>query len=295
MFIQRKSLFPVLLVVALFAAAPRQTMAQVESAVCKQVDHLHAAPGRWTGQWYVLESDNFEIRCEKTAAPAKALAEQAESLRESLASKWLGKPSADRWQPACQIFLYASKRSYVGAVGPGSERTAGSSLVNVDKGQISGRRIDLLGDDAEFLSAALPHELTHVLLRDRFVSTAPPRWADEGMATLADTEAKQGRHRKDLMAALADGTTFHPANLLAMDDYPRADRFGAFYGESVSLTKFLVERATPQQFVDFVERAKQVGYDAALQSCYGINGARELDREWRQSLNPIQLASNSGR
>ena len=199
-------------------------MAQGESGDCKQVNHPHAAPGRWIGQWYVLESDNFEIRCEKTAAPAKALAEQAESLRDNLASKWLGKPSADRWHPACQIFLYASKRTYVGAVGPGSERTAGSSLVNVEKGQVTGRRVDLLGDDAEFPSAALPHELTHVLLRDRFVSTAPPRWADEGMATLADTEAKQGRHRKDLMAALADGTTFHPANLLVMDDYPRPYR-----------------------------------------------------------------------
>jgi hypothetical protein len=145
------------------------------------------------------------------------------------------------------------------------------------------------------MSAALPHELTHVVLRDRFTSAPSPRWADEGMATLADTEAKQGRHHKDLMTALANGTTFRAANLLAMDDYPQADRFGAFYGESVSLTKFLVDRATPQRFVEFVERAGREGYDAALRFCYGINGARELDRERRQSLNPIELESYSGR
>lgn len=78
------------------------------------------------------------------------------------------------------------------AVGPGSEHTVGSSLVTVDKAKIASRRIDLLGDQTEFLTAALPHELTHVILRDRLMSTPPPRWADEGMAVLADTEAKQG-------------------------------------------------------------------------------------------------------
>ena len=93
------------------------------------------------------------------------------------------------------------------------------------------------------------------------------------------------------MTAFSDGTTFRAATLLAMDGYPPADRVGTFYGESVSLTKFLVDRVTPQQFVEFVVRAQQDGYDAALQGCYGIDGEHQLDRQWRQNLNPMQLAS----
>lgn len=288
-----KSFSAIAVAIASCALLPGRALAQADAGQCKAANPAHVGHGGWRGQWYVLETDSFQVYCEKTASPAKDLAERAETLRTALTSKWLGKSSPDAWQPRCQVFLYASKRSYVAAVGPGSEHTVGSSLVNVDKGQITSRRIDLLADQTEFLSAALPHELTHVILRDRFTSAPPPRWADEGMATLADTEAKQGRHRKDLMSALADGTTFRAANLLAMDDYPGADRVGTFYGESISLTKFLVDQATPQQFVEFVVRANQVGYDAALQSCYGIVGARDLDQQWRQTLNPVQLASYS--
>jgi hypothetical protein len=291
---QRKLFSAILLATIAVAYAPIRAVAQCESDNCERAERPFVHGG-WHGQWYVLETDNFQVCCEKTSAPAKDLSDRAESLRDALESKWLGNTESDSWKPRCQVFLYASKSSYVAAVGPGSEHTVGSSLVNADKGQITSRRIDLLGDRTEFLSAALPHELTHVILRDRFTSAPPPRWADEGMATLADTPAKQGRHLKDLVDALADRSTFRAANLLAMADYPRADRVGTFYGQSVALTEFLVDRATPQQFVEFVARANQDGYDAALDACYGINGSRELDRQWRQNLNPVQLASYGGR
>ena len=273
---ESNSLLAIAVAIGCAAFAPSYVLAECGLGNCDTADSAQIRPAGWRGQWYVLTTENFEICCEKTAAPAKELAERAESLRNELKARWLGEASPGDWQPRCQIFLFGSKRSYVAAVGPGSEHTVGSSLVNADKGRITSRRIDLLGDQTEFLSAALPHELTHVILRDRFVSTPPPRWADEGMATLADTQAKQGRHHKDLMNALTSGTTFRAANLLAMDDYPRADRVGTFYGESIALTKFLVDRATPQQFVEFVSRATQDGYDDALESCYGIQGARIL-------------------
>jgi hypothetical protein len=242
-----------------------------------------------------LESASFEVCCQKSSAPAEQLVQRAESLRGELEAKWLGNESTHPWQPRCQILLYATKSAYIAAVGAGSKHTVGSSLVHVDRRQIVSRRIDLLGNQTEFLSAALPHELTHVVLRDRFIESPPPRWADEGMATLADTAAKQGRHRKDLMDALATGATFRAGALLALVDYPPANCVGAFYGESVSLTKFLVDRAGPQQFVAFVERANRDGYDAALTSCYGIVGAGELDRIWRDSVTPPQLTSVSVR
>jgi hypothetical protein len=281
----------IILAIACIALMPGGASAQCNSETCDCATAAQAKHGAWRGGWYVLETCNFQICCEQSESHAKDLAEHAESLRDSLELKWLGEPTASAWRPACQILLYASKRSYVAAVGRGSEHTVGSSLVTVDKGQITSRRIDLLGDQTEFLTAALPHELTHVILRDRFTSTPPPRWADEGMATLADTQGKQGRHHQDLMDAIADGGLFRAANLLAMDDYPSPNRYGAFYGESVSLTEFLVKRASPQQFVQFIERAKIEGYDEALEKCYGIYGCVALDHEWRQSVNPVQLAS----
>lgn len=242
------------------------------------------------GRWFVLETANFQVWCEQSETPATHLARHAEMLRNSLYAKWLGAEASEDWSPKCQIVLYCSKQSYVAAVGRGSERTVGSSLVKTDKGHIKSRRIDLLGAGAKFLSAALPHELTHVVLRDRFASNVVPRWADEGMAILADSEAKQGRHQRDLQQALAQRTTFHTVELLTMDEYPPLSRFGAFYGQSASLTGYLVSRNSPEQFVEFLDRAREAGYDTALQACYDIGGVGELDRQWREHGYSVQPA-----
>jgi hypothetical protein len=243
------------------------------------------------GRWAVVETADFQICHDQSEAQATQLAYHAESWRSRLCAAWLGDGSPDRWNPKCQVVLHSSQSSYVAAVGRGSERTVGSSLVKIDKGQIVSRRIDLLGAGTNILSAALPHELTHVVLRDRFTSTVVPRWADEGMATLADTKAKQERHDRDLKESFDHGTTFRAAELLTADEYPAPSRFGAFYGESVSLTRFFVARKSPEQFVNFLERARATGCDAALRECYGIAGAGDLDRQWRQHVSELRPAT----
>lgn len=284
----------VIFIVLSYNLVPKRLHAQCGSA-CTSSDCPRVERSYRQGRWFVSETANFQVCCEDSDSTADNLSRHAESLRTELQAKWLGDISSAAWNPRCQILLYSSKQRYVAAVGRGSEQTVGSSLVDVNKDRITKRRIDLLGQSTEYLSAALPHELTHVVLRDRFMSTAPPRWADEGMATLADTDAKQLRHFNDLSRAIAKGTTFRAGALLAMDGYPQQDRFGAFYGESVSLTKYLVARGTPQQFVEFIELASSDGYEAALLKSYRIAGPGELDRQWRKSLKPIQLVSYSAR
>ena len=243
------------------------------------------------GRWFVVESENFQVCCAESAVPAKELARHAEAVRTALGSKWLGKSPEENWNPRCQIVLHGSQRSYVSACGRGSERTVGSSLINVSEGRTISRRIDLLGGNTDFLSAALPHELTHVILRARFTFTMVPRWADEGAAILADSKAKQGRHHRDLNDALLHRTAFHAADLLTRDEYPGPDRMGAFYGQSASLAKFLIDRGSPERFVEFIENATAQGYDAALQKCYGIDNLTELDRQWRRHLHPVHSAA----
>lgn len=215
-------------------------------------------------------------------------------LRHALCAKWRGADATEEWNPKCQIVIYSRKQSYVAAVGRGGERTVGSSLVRVEKGRVASRRIDLLGGQTEFLTAALPHELTHVILQERFMNTKLPRWADEGMAILADPKAKQGRHYKDLQDAIAGRSTFNVASLLAMDEYPRSDHFGAFYGQSASLAEFLVNRKSPATFIEFIEQAGSFGYDKALQQCYGISGLADLDRQWRQHVTTMRSTSIQG-
>ena len=244
------------------------------------------------GEWYVAETVNFQVWSDETETATQRSAVQAERLRTELTCKWFGDAADKPWTPRCQIVLHGSRSSYVAAVGQGSEGTLGSSAITFDAGQVIGRRIDLLAADAPFLTNALPHELTHVLLRDRFVAGVLPRWADEGMAMVADPEAKQARHLRDLRTAMANSKEFSAAELLTMHDYPRSDRRQAFYGQSVFVANLLIARKSPRQFVTFLERAVSIGYDEALEEIYGIAGLADLDRLWRRNLYEVRLASN---
>jgi hypothetical protein len=233
-----------------------------------------------------VETKNFRVCCDESNSHAETLARHAEGLLSQLRQKWLGRATQDAWTPKCDVYLHKNRASYLAAVGRGAGQTVGSSLVKNDGPRIIARRLDLVGR-SDFLSAALPHELTHIVLKDRFVETPLPRWADEGSAILADTDDKQERHRSDLQRGAASGKTFRAMDLLTLEEYPTREKFGVFYGQSASLTEYLVARKNPTVFLTFIEKASSSGYDVALRDVYGIANVGELERLWQQRLVAI--------
>ena len=244
------------------------------------------------GAWLVEETENFSICYPlKRYDPATGIA--LEKARTELQAAWLPANADTRWRPKCQIVLHASAAGYLQAVGRGAQATSGSALVDFDQGRISARKIDIRGDRADWFSAALTHELTHVVLADRFISVAIPHWADEGMAILADTPDKQDRHAVDLREALGGRSEFRLAELLSLGGYPHPTRMGAFYGQSASLVDYLTTIGTREQLVTMVERATTEGYDVALREIYSIESVRHLERDWRQHLASDKTAAAS--
>lgn len=247
--------------------------------------------------WQFLETDNFKICARASADDVRKLAHSCEELRKHLDTKWLGtKPERQSeqagWTPRCLVYVHPTAASYLREVGPG-QQTAGSSLVEFDKGQLVTRRIDLRADHPEGYQDALAHELTHVVVADRFTTVALPRWADEGMAVLADSSEKQTAHYSDLTDSRRNGTAFRLAELFALENYPRPERQAAFYGQSASLARYLVKRGSAEQFVKFVEQACTVGYDAALREVYAVGSVAELERNWLAHLKTPQAAAVS--
>ncbi len=236
------------------------------------------------GSWYIARTANFFVCSDQSREQAVELGRAAEALRDEMRRRWLGEFDDEPWSPRCRLVLHRTRQGYVSAAGRGSEATVGSSLVTVEAGRITGRRIDLLCGGRSPSSSALPHELTHVVLRERFVAAGVPRWADEGAAVLADSLVKRSLHRADLETAFTRRATFHAAELLIVDGYPPAERWGTFYGQSASLVEFLIERRTPARFVEFLQQAGDEGYDAALDRCYDIADVDELDRVWRRHV-----------
>jgi len=241
-------------------------------------------PLRRSGQFYYFETGNFRIWCAGSESQTRQLGKACEGLRSQLRETWLDEIAAQRWTPACDIVVHPSVQEYVRQLGPGSAQTSGCSSIRLDSGRVVMRRIDLRADSPAWLNEALPHEMTHVVLADRFSHRQVSRWADEGMSILAESFAKQDVRAREFAGAMSHQQTFSVRDLLTLNGYPPVHLRGAFYGQSASLVRFLVERGTAEQFVDFVEMAMHDGYDAALRQIYHIDGAGQLEQLWRQHL-----------
>jgi hypothetical protein len=243
------------------------------------------APTCLSSFWVVRNTKNFSVCCPSGVDSAE-FGKRCESLRDELTSKWLGDAKSKQdWTNRCYVVVHPTTASYLREVGAGGERTLGSSLTKTDRGRIVSRRIDLRGDVSDPLTAALPHELTHVILADSFAGNDLPRWADEGMAMLADPPEKLAGHDRDFDAAVSERRLFHLSQLMTEQDYPAADRRTVFYGESLSIVRYLVGRRTASDFVTFLHLAVKSGNAASLKEVYGIEDLAQLEHYWRSQAN----------
>jgi hypothetical protein len=228
--------------------------------------------------WQVRESANFRIFHDDQALAEKASV-AAESVRSQQARRWGSSATRSTWEPKCEIYLYPTPRRFAELTGQ-PETSPGFSTMGLNGNRITARRVNLRADHPQLLTAILPHEVTHVVLADLFTQQQIPRWADEGMAVLAEPLAEQLSRAADLTTPLAEGRVFKLNELMAID-YPNAEAWGLYYAQSVSLTQFLVAQATPQDFVRFVRGAQRDGIEASLREVYRIDGFSELETRWQ--------------
>lgn len=232
------------------------------------------------------ETESFSIHSYDSTWPAADVGKLAEERKSAIYEHWRGKEAPIAWKPKCVLVLHLSRQGYLAAVGRGGERTLGSSLLEVREGVCRSRRVDLLTDGSNKITA-LPHELTHVVISDIFRGKRLPQWLDEGIAILADAHEKQLRHAQDWRQAKAQGRGFSVGGLVGLENYPPESQFPAFYGGSASLTALLARRGDSTRLLKFAELSLEHGYDQALRDVYQIQGLAELERLWRESEETV--------
>lgn len=228
--------------------------------------------------WHVRETANFRIYHTDPAQAEKA-AQAAEAVRAQQARRWGSSAVRTPWSPRCDVYLYPTPRDFAQMTGQ-PETSPGFSTMGVNGNRIVARRVNLRADHPQLLTAILPHEVTHVVLADLFTQQQIPRWADEGMAVLAEPRAEQSSRASELTEPLKEGRVFKLSELMAID-YPNAEAWNLYYAQSVSLTQFLVEQGSPEQFVAFVRGAQRKGVENALRESYHIEGFAELENRWQ--------------
>jgi hypothetical protein len=229
------------------------------------------------GSWQVHESANFRI-FHRNARLAEAVAEAAESVRATQAKRWSSPSALRTWTPRCEIYLYPSGEMLAQATGQ-PDTSPGFSAMEVNGSRIVARKIHLRTDHAQMQVAILPHEVTHVVVADLFVAQPLPRWADEGIAVLAEPQSEQQLKAAELREPLESRRVFPLDKLMAMD-YPDAKDWGIYYAQSVSLTRFLAEQGPPDRFVRFVRASQQTGVGVALRDVYQIGSLDVLQERW---------------
>ena len=82
---------------------------------------------------------------------------------------------------------------------------------------VTTRKVLLRADHPQLVEAILPHEVTHVVVADLFTAQQIPRWADEGIAVLAEPESEQNLRAADLRESLSSRPGFRLAQLMSIE------------------------------------------------------------------------------
>jgi hypothetical protein len=230
--------------------------------------------------WSVAETANFRLFHQHSRQLAETVLRRAEQTRVEQQRKWFGVVAED-WEPKCRIILYPSGEAYGQATGAPLNPGGGHTEIQQDEGRVVSRCIHLHGPRAMLISGVLPHEVTHAVLAGHFGGDSVPRWADEGMAILAETKSRIDLHLRHLPRWRDDDLLFRMQDLVQMREYPEPRMIGAFYAQSVSLVEFLSSQKGAKRFADFVRDGEREGYAASLRRHYGWSFA-ELDRRWQR-------------
>lgn len=224
-------------------------------------------------------STNFQVlHVDADRAMAEQVALAAEAARDTQLKRWGDPARGLPWSPRCEVVLFPTSADFSRETGQPAD-SPGFSTMGMNEGKVVLRRVLLRMDHPATLKAVLPHEVTHVVLADLFPQKQIPRWADEGMAVLAEPSVEQRQRASELNDPLATGKLFKLNDLMTMD-YPESRHWPLYYAQSVSLTRFLVESESPAAFVKFVRAAQEVGFEPALKQVYRIRGFEELQARW---------------
>lgn len=235
---------------------------------------------RTVNGWTLVESSNFRCWSQLTEIQARQLAESCETWRSRLRATWISEGDQSSWRPKCDVYVHSTRAGYNQTLGRAGDMSVGSTIMNFDQGRTIQRRIDVRSDASDWSNAALPHELTHVVLGERFKGHALPRWADEGIAMLSESADKHRERLDNLQQMLSGRSTLLISDLTSATRLPAPHLRDAFYGQSLALSSLLIRKSSPARFADFVEDSITTSMTAALRKHYALAGLDDLQREW---------------
>ena len=206
-------------------------------------------------EFFTESSDNFLVRAKNKLLP-KILARQAQIDLARICKVIMG---GQEYPHSVSITVWPNREQYLANAEDAPEWSGGNFRFSVVDGIVT-RHIDLTQLDAEgrfdtvMLDRVLPHEMSHLVLKEHFGDAACPVFLNEGLAMLA--ESLPDPQRVILAGAALAGDSAIPLSDLLARDRRNDGKQGLFYAESYSLVSFLHGKMTPNQFRSFLTNVK---------------------------------------
>jgi hypothetical protein len=215
---------------------------------------------------------NFVVQA-PTQEIADRVAAEAERQRKDQALAWLGR-ELPPWKEPCPVRVEVTLDRATGA----------TTFCFAPKGGVLWQKMEVKGPLDRLLTSVLPHEVTHTVFAHH-LGRPVPRWADEGGAITTEDAQECDRQVQVVQKAVKACRLLPLRRLFAREDYP--SDLGAvctFYGQSYSVSRFLIEAGGRSKFLDFVKRGYQDGWDEAAREVYGYPDVEALERAWLASV-----------
>jgi len=204
----------------------------------------------------------------------------AEDARKNIAVFWTGKPLRGNWSRACSLHVSNEGEHF---------SSSGATTFKFDRGQVFGWSMQVQGSRTEIRRSVIPHEVQHTIIAT-FTRKPIPRWLDEGMAAMFESQEEQTEIRRNAVRYLD-----HTHNVFRhFDDtqYPPGDREGilAVYATGFSFVEWLVEQKGKETLWAFAIDTRKPS--EKFQEFYGVSVSTAWGR-WRTWARDRDVATRS--
>ena len=181
------------------------------------------------------------------------------------------------WEDRAKIFIYNTRDEYLKETG--RAWWSGASV------HIKKKHISTFYFEEGFFDVILPHELTHIILRE-FIgrNTKAPLWFDEGVACANEKDS----YVKYLLVAkglVEKGIYLSVPQLEKITDGKNLIVPNVFYATSASLIIFLLEDYKKRYFMEFCKELRdRNGFYKSMDKVYGIKDAEDLNVKFLRFL-----------
>ncbi len=240
--------------------------------------------------WQELKGKHFVVYFDQPdEAVAKTVLRKAERYYHTIGEQIGYTRYADfwTWEERVKIIIFTDQKSFVARTGQPLWSTA---YADRDSYLFHSRTIVTYKQENNFYDGILPHEISHLILKD-FISfdVSVPIWFEEGVAQLQESQkSKEAGH---LMRTLVKQGKYIPIDTLMHSDIskehdPRS--VAVFYAQSLSIVEFLIQQYGDSAFADLCRNLKDgKEFSEALRLAYhnSMGSFSDLERKWLKFLS----------